>query len=173
MKRWLSVPWFTWILFLQVARTLLKRNPSSLFTPVCLKGWFSIEQDSNCAFHEIKGKTPISFNRSTRGTQIHNVPLNQSQNPALLFPCLDRLMLHCLDRELRDRDIQTNARQFPTFCYTSEGPKILNESWAVLHQIYQVSVAAYYIWSHRRRQIACDGQRLGELWKFPSSLLFE
>lgn len=26
------------------------------------------------------------------------------------------------------RDIQTNVRQFPTFCYTSEGPKILNES---------------------------------------------
>lgn len=74
------------------------------------------------------------------------------------------------------RGIQTTARQFLSFCYTSKNHKKLNESSACYARFTESQWQQYlapilHIWRHWRRQITCDWQRLGELWKLPFFLL--
>lgn len=101
--------------------TLIERNPSSHFTPFRLKGLFSVSQGPDSALHKIRDKTLICSNRSTRQTWIHYILSlsTESQNPAP-SPLPGRLVLHCLDRQLRDRGFQNNEIFYRLWLYLWE-----------------------------------------------------
>lgn len=160
--------------------TSIKRNPSLHFTPFCLKDLFSVDQSPDSALHKIRGKAPICSNRSTRQTRIHDI-LSLSTHHKILhhLPCQAgwchsawadswgtqafRIMWDIFPS--LTMPVRVKRNQVKTeLCYT----RFTKSQWQqYLALILPMKPEA------RRRKIIHDGQRLGEFWKLPSSLLFE